>query len=148
MVTKSTLKQYRHICKSMIDLEKRIKRKEKVVDSIEHGVVSGSLPDFPYTKAHFNLSGYNISVSGMRKETLEAEKGMYNDLVSKYEIQKLEIERFINSIDDPVTGQIFRLIFVDGLKQEAAAAAVGLERSTVSKKIDDYLKIHTNHKNS
>lgn len=147
-MTKKELQCYKGLCRDIKDLESRIKRKEKTIDEVEHGVVVGSLPDFPYTRAHFNISGYNISKSSDRKEKLEREKEAYNGKIAEYEKRKDAILTYINSIDSPEIAQIFRLTFLDGLTQHEVGEAVGLDRSRVSRKIDDYLKTHTKHKKS
>lgn len=50
-----------------------------------------------------------------------------------------EIEEWVESIPDSLTRRIFRMCFIDGRRQKDVAKEVHLERSTVSKRIDDYL---------
>lgn len=61
-----------------------------------------------------------------RKETLERECE--------------EAELWVESIDDSLTRRIFRMVFLEGKKQREVAKAVHLDRSRVSRKIDDFLK--------
>ena len=57
-----------------------------------------------------------------------------------------EIEAFVENIDDSLTRRIFRLYFIDGRRQKDVAKAVHMERSSISKKIDDYLQLsHNSH---
>lgn len=56
----------------------------------------------------------------------------------------LEIEQFIAGIPDSIDRQIFEFTYLDGLKQWEVADKVGLERSSISKRIDSYLKVSHN----
>ena len=51
----------------------------------------------------------------------------------------MEIEEWVEAIPDSLTRRIFRMCFIDGRRQKDVAKVVHLERSTISKKIDDYL---------
>lgn len=50
-----------------------------------------------------------------------------------------EIEEFVESIPDSLTRRIFRMTFIQGRKQKAVAKAVNLDRSRISRRIDEYL---------
>ena len=51
-----------------------------------------------------------------------------------------EIEAFVENIDDSLTRRIFRMMYIQGRKQKEIAKQVHIDQSTVSKKINDYLK--------
>ena len=71
----------------------------------------------------------------------------YKELrLDKAEKEKTRIEKFIASIEDSTDRQIFELTFIDGMKQKEVADIVGLERSSISKKIYNYLQLsHNSH---
>ena len=52
----------------------------------------------------------------------------------------VEIEAFVENIDDSLTRRIFRMMYIQGRKQKEIAKQVHIDQSTVSKKINDYLK--------
>lgn len=52
-----------------------------------------------------------------------------------------EIENWVESIPDSLTRRIFRMMYIHGKKQKQVAKAVHLDQSSVSRKIDDYLKV-------
>lgn len=89
---------------------------------------SKSYPPIPQGVVGFDLAKYRRlqDRDRRRKEQLEKECA--------------EIEDFIESIEDSLTRRIFRMIFIDGEKQKAVAKVVHLDRSRVSRKIDEYLK--------
>lgn len=51
-----------------------------------------------------------------------------------------EIETFVENIDDSLTRRIFRMMYIQGRKQKEIAKLTHIDQSTVSKKINDYLK--------
>ena len=59
------------------------------------------------------------------------------------QVEKLitEIEQFIAEIPDSRDRQIFELIYIDGKKQSEVAESMGVERSSVSKKITAVLQL-------
>lgn len=78
----------------------------------------------------------------------------YERTRKRYEKRKLElakeceeIEKFVEEIPDSLTRRIFRMYFILGMDQKTVARKVHLDRSRISRKIDDYLKnAHKAHK--
>ena len=50
-----------------------------------------------------------------------------------------EVEEWIEEIPDSLTRRIFKMTYIEGRKQKAVAKAVNLDRSRISRRIDDYL---------
>lgn len=90
---------------------------------------SKSYPPIPQGVVGFDQAKYNRlqDRDRRRKENLEKECA--------------EIEDFIESIEDSLTRRIFRMTFIDGEKQRKVAKAVHLDRSVVSRKINNFLKV-------
>lgn len=62
-----------------------------------------------------------------------------------------DVENFISNIRNSVIRRIFNLYYIEGEKQptqKEIAKKLHMERSSVSKKIDDYLKVSHNSQNS
>lgn len=89
---------------------------------------SKSYPPIPQGVVGFDQAKYNRlqDRDRRRKEQLEKECA--------------EIEDFIEGIEDSLTRRIFRMTFIEGRRQKDVAKAVHLDRSRVSRKIDEYLK--------
>lgn len=68
---------------------------------------------------------------------------------NKLEAECKEIEDFVSGITDSVTRRIFRIYYIDGRKnvtQRDVAKKIHLDRSSISKKVDAYLKVsHNSH---
>jgi DNA-directed RNA polymerase specialized sigma subunit len=61
-------------------------------------------------------------------ELLRQREVKRDELIKK----QLEIEQYINHIKDSTTRTIFRLYFIDGLKQFQIAKCVGYDQSRIS----------------
>lgn len=51
-----------------------------------------------------------------------------------------EVEKWVEEIPDSLTRRIFKLTFIQGRKQKEVAKSVNLDRSRISRRIDDYIK--------
>lgn len=51
-----------------------------------------------------------------------------------------EVEEFIESIPDSLLRRIFRMYYVDGMTQKAISNILHMDRSRISRKIDDFMK--------
>ena len=59
-----------------------------------------------------------------------------------------EVEEFIDNMPEGEERQVFELYYLEGMKQREVADMIGLERSSISKKISDFLQLsHNSHKN-
>lgn len=65
------------------------------------------------------------------------------DRIKKEALEKecAEIEEWVEAIPDSLTRRIFRMMYIQGRKQKQVAKAVHLDQSSVSRKIDEYLKV-------
>ena len=101
------------------------------------GKVRGSSKDFPYTE---------VRTSVMIPDPDEQER--INKQIRKKEAERLqvlaeiqEVEEFLDGIEDAEIKEVFELLYVDGKKQKEAADILHIDRSYVSKKINNFLKL-------
>ncbi|MGJ0687516.1 hypothetical protein ACR74R_12680 [Mediterraneibacter gnavus] len=134
---KKTLKKYKPNKDRLIRIEEQIQELCERESTVVMGKVTGSSADFPYTEVRTSVQMYdpyeeeNISRQIRRKEA------------DRLQIMKEQrkVEDYINGIDDPEIKEIFELSFIEGKKQDEVAEIVNIDRSYVSKKISDYLKL-------
>lgn len=88
------------------------------------------------------------AVVGVDWEKVDRKETRYYKKIEELEAECKEIELWIEAIPDSITRRIFRLSFVDGLKQKQVAKVIHMEKSSISKKIDKYLKLSPNSPNS
>lgn len=142
---KLKLKKYRPNKARLKRIEERISELCETEPAGEvMGKVRGSSKDFPYTE---------VRTSVMTPDPDEQER--INKQIRKKEAERLqvvaeiqEVEEFLDGIEDVEIKEIFELLYVEGKKQREVAEVIGLERSVISKKITNYLNLHTKHKNS
>ena len=134
---KKTLKKYKPNKDKVIRIENQIQELSERESTVVMGKVTGSSADFPYTEVRTSVQMYdpyeeeNVRQQIRRKEV---------DRLRILKEQK-EVEDYINGIDDPEIKEIFELSFLEGKKQDEVAEIVNIDRSYVSKKISDYLKL-------
>ena len=70
----------------------------------------------------------------------------YRSRMKKLQADCEETEQWVEAIPDSQTRRIFRMYYLDGMTQKAIGKKMHLERSTVSKKIEAFLKVsHKSH---
>lgn len=94
-------------------------------------------------------SGYPVpqAVVGYDWKKFYDMKKMYEKRISKLKEECDSMEQYIESIEDSFMRRIMRMRYLDGKTQKEIGQAVHMDRSTVSKKIDDFFKLsHKSHK--
>lgn len=124
------------------ELELIDKKLDRLYDRQENvpvvlGKVVGSSKNFPYTEVRTTVQ------MDEPKEADEISKQIRIREQRREQVEKLitEIEQFIAEIPDSRDRQIFELIYIDGKKQREVAESMGVERSSVSKKITAVLQL-------
>lgn len=136
---KKKLSQLRPLKKELELIDKKL---DRLYDRQENvpvvlGKVVGSSKDFPYTEVRTSV------LMDEPKEADEISKQIRIREKRREQVEKLitEIEQFIAEIPDSRDRQIFELIYIDGKKQREVAESMGVERSSVSKKITAVLQL-------
>ncbi len=139
---KKTLKQYISLKKEQEMIEKKLDRLEEREEDVPviYGKVKGSAPEFPYIETHMT-----VAMDEPKKMDHIIRQRMINEKRKDHvDALLIEIEEFIADIPDSVDRQIFELIFLKGKTQKHTAYQVGLERSSISKRIDRCLQLSHN----
>ena len=138
-VDKKKLSQLRPLKKELELIDRKL---DRLYDRQENvpvvlGKVVGSSKDFPYTEVRTTVQ------MDEPKEADEIEKQIRIREKRREQVESLitEIEQFIAEIPDSRDRQIFELIYIDGKKQREVAESMGVERSSVSKKITAVLQL-------
>ena len=135
-ITQELLQGYRSKKAEIQELDYILKNRWRDEGLIGNDVI------FDYSK------GYPMpqSVVGFDQKKYERLQDRDQRRKERLEQECTEIEAFVENIDDSLTRRIFRLYFIDGRRQKDVAKAVHMERSSISKKIDDYLQLsHNSH---
>ncbi len=141
-MTKKKLKQYGALSHELELIDKKLdqlyKRQEKIPTIF--GKVKGSSYQFPYIEVRPTVQMYEPIGSETVKKLIEIKKARKKQINTAL----LEIEQFISSIPDSIDRQIFELTYLEKKKQREVAEIVGLEQSSISKRITSYLKLSYN----
>jgi hypothetical protein len=132
-MTKERLLTYRSKRQEIRELEYILNNRWKFESMVECDTI------FDYRK------GYPIpqSIVGFDQERYERLQDRDIHRKSELEAECRLIEDYIGEIKDSMTRRIFQVYFTDGLSnvtQENVAKRMNIERSYVSKKINDYLQ--------
>ena len=134
---KKTLKKYKPNKDRLIRIENQIQELCEREATVVMGKVTGSSADFPYTEVRTSVQMYDpYEEENVRRQIRRKEADRL--LILK---EQKEVEDYINGIDDPEIKEIFELHYLEGKKQSEVAEIVNIDRSYVSKKISDYLKL-------
>ena len=87
-------------------------------------------------------SGYPVpqAVVGVDWKRYDKLKDRYEHRIHELEKECTEIEEFIERISDSMARRIFRMYYIEGRSQREIGKAVHLDKSNVSRKIENFLK--------
>ena len=135
-ITKELLQGYRSKKDEIQELDYILKNRWRDEGLIGNDVI------FDYSK------GYPMPQSVVGFDQAKYERLQDRDQRRKEQLEQecAEIEEWVEAIPDSLIRRIFRMYFLDGKKQKEVAKAVHMDRSSISKKIDDYLQLsHNSH---
>lgn len=137
-MTKKQLERHR---RNLILFENKERKLEELAaqepDTII-GKVKCTSKNFPFLPGRVSVHMYDpqqeenlkIKVDKIKEEALSLLKTLK------------EVELFVNSIEDDELRELFTLRYIEGLTQREVAENLHMERSTVSKKITNYINSH------
>ena len=130
--------------KSYISMKAEIKELEDKIKFPDNEVMIGSSVINDYR------SGYPVpqAVVGVDWDKVQRTENRYRKRIAELEKECRSIEDFIENISDSMTRRIFRMYYIEGIPQVLIGKAVHLDKSNVSRKIDNFLKIATHATNA
>lgn len=125
-MTKKELLQYRYLLIEIKELENKIKNYEgKIVTD----KVQSSQREFPYTQYELKIQGVEDSLYIKKLR----EKLFYR--IEKCKKLKVDIENFINNIEDSRTRLVFQLRYIEGWSWLKISLKLGSHDESYSRKI-------------
>ena len=88
------------------------------------------------------------SVVGFDYDLYEKRRARWTKRLGQLQKEVDEVEEWIEAIPDGLTRRCFRMVYIDGLTQYQVAKQVHLDRSSVSKRMDVFLKVSHNSQKS
>lgn len=139
-MTKEKLKKYRYLDKLIQKDEEKLKYYKENPPSAYVGTVQSSNKEFPYQRTSVEVSGCEVKDRKYWKQKqYELIEKLHNERAEFAQLQ-LEIDVFLTTIYDGRDRLIFEYLYRDGLTQQEVADKLYMDRSTVSKVVDQYLE--------
>ena len=135
-----------------LKLENEIKRINRKLDYYannpvfgQHGVVRGSMSEFPYVQCNFTVGAPDV------KTTEDRHKKVQNLIIElrhrkkEYEDLQLDIDFAIEEIKDIEMRQILQYKYIDRMTDSEIGEILGYDRSTISKKMEKFFDNQLSH---
>ena len=135
---KSRLSQYRALKKEQPMIEKKLDKLYKQKASIPDvmGKVQKSSAEFPYTMGYMPVE----IVEPKEAQRIGKQIDINEARLAGVKADILEIERFIQGIENSVDRQIIELVYLEGKKYKEVGEIVGYTKGRISQKISEILK--------
>lgn len=141
---KEVLASYRKNKRELAAIDKALERLNDRLDSVPvvRGKVTKSSDEFPYIEEHMTVQMAEPGEADRIKKRIHEK-----DMRRAYLLKEMGIvEDFIGSMQDGIDKEIFEMLYLDGMTQQEIGEYVGLERSSISKRVDRYLELsHNSH---
>lgn len=143
---KNKLERYKPLKRELLMLDKQISKLEGRREELPvvMGKVQSSDHEFPFTERRVSVPMLDP------KEADKIDREIVRKRARKWKVEAemKEVEEFIDNMPEGEERQVFELYYLEGMKQRKVAEMIGLERSSISKKISDFLQLsHNSQKN-
>ena len=143
-MTKEELKQYCKLKKEVVYLQGRLDKLYDKESPEISGKVQASAPEYPCIMKRVSVPMSEPKALAARDEVI----ALLKDRQRRCEDKMLQVERYIDKIEDAELRQIFEMRYMEGKKLEEIAEALNQERSGIGKKITAYLQLSHNSQKS
>jgi DNA-directed RNA polymerase specialized sigma24 family protein len=127
-LTKEELEQLKSLKQEVKQLQDEIRNMPLTTDSVK-----GSMAEFPYTYHSIKIEGIDQSTAKRLRNKLERKLKELQESI-------LEMEIWLDTVNDSETRTILRLTYRNGLTQEEIGAEMGYSRSAVEMKIKRFFE--------
>ena len=138
MMDKKQLKKYKSNKRRIAGIKKTIDKLEEQLDNVPvvPGKVTKSGDEFPYIEQHVKVVMEEPKEATRLKERIREKR---EDL-GRLEQENEEVEKYIEQLPVGMKKEIFEMVYLDGMTQEAVADIVGYSKGRVSQIISETIK--------
>lgn len=129
-MTKQRLEEYKSNKAEIVELRYKLTHLGDGDSLIDNDVVFDYRTGYPRPQA----------VVGKDEEKEIRLRNIYEKRIEKLNAACLAVELWVEQIPDGVVRRIFRMHYIDGMTQKQVGRVVHLDKSRISRKIDDFLK--------
>lgn len=143
-MTKKELEQYCKLKKEIAYLQRRVDRLyDKEVPEVS-GKVQASAPEYPCIMKRVSVRMNDPKMVYEQKKVI----ALLEDRQRRCEEKMLEVEQYIDKIEDAELRQIFEMRYMEGRKLREIADVLNQDLSGIGKKITVHLQLSNNSKKS
>ena len=129
-MTKERLEAYRSNKDEIKELKYKLAHLGEGDSLVDNDVVFDYRTGYPQPQA----------VVGVDWDEYDRLKKLYWNRLNKLHEECVEVEQWIDGIQNGQMRRIFRMRYIEGMTQKKISKAVHLDQSRISRKIDDFLK--------
>ena len=132
------LEQYEKLSAELHRLRKEIRQIDRAAKRNEEGitipdVATGSSPEFPYIQTRIKVESVDRRKFDEYVNKLKSREAEYQEMV-------IELEEWLEDIQDPLLYRIFKLKLKDGMSDKRIGTELVYSRSRITQMINGYLK--------
>lgn len=105
----------------------------------EHGIVKGSMTEFPYAERHFEISAPNVKQDTARQEKIKDLIIQLHARQEEYKNLSIEVAQAVESIDDPEMRFIIEGKYFKGMTYQEIGEILYTDRGNVCRKLTQFL---------
>ena len=132
------LEQYEKLNAELSRLRKEIRQIDRAAKRSEDGicipdVATGSSPEYPYLHTR-------VKVESVDKRKFDGYIQKLKSREKEYHARVIELEDWLEDIEDPLLYRIFKLKLKDGMSDKRIGDELGYSRSRITQMINGHLK--------
>ena len=135
---KKKLKQYKSLQKEVPRLQSKLEKLYEKLENLEEymGKVQASSSEFPYIETSVSVQMNNPKEVASLREQIK----ITEDRLRKSKTDLVEIEKFIEGLNDSMEREIIELVFLEGMTLEKVGDIFGYTKGRISQIISNILK--------
>lgn len=139
-LTKEILEQYGLMEREIKRIEDKIERYSCYQIPSEHGVVKGSMAEYPFAEKHFVLSGSDVKSEDALQDKIRQLLITLQQKRREFILFSADIGMAIEELDDVEMKELIDEKFIQRMTDNEIAQKHNLERSTVTKKFTKFFE--------
>lgn len=137
-MNKRLFEEYKNLIEERKDIKERLenarKELEDSLNTISEDVVKGSSTTFPYTQHTMHITGVDENLVRRKKLALERLVAIYQAKEVEICEKSIEIEEYLEKIEDSVMRTIIRCRILDDMSWVATSLKVNMNETACKKK--------------
>lgn len=140
VLTREVLEKYSVAEREIERINEKIDYWSQYIVPSEHGIVKGSMTEFPYAERHFEISAPNVKQDTARQEKIKNLLIQLHARQEEYTNLRVEVAELIEKIDDPKIRFIIESKYLKGMTYQEIGDALYTDRGYVCRILTKFLE--------